>query len=257
MFYILLNGAAFMFLYVLLVWGIYYYNDKPSVIDTCWGIGILCLALLYSYLGRAPIERKFLVLVIVGTWAIRLSLAMLWRLLNEGTDKRYIELSKDWRNPSLGFLFNYYIQGVLMLIISTPIYYIVNAKHPNLMLDLLGTLICGAVIYWEARADRVLAEFRAKTPGSICKVGLWAKSRHPNYFFEFLLWFCLCLWGLGYTKHAAIGLVSPLTVYIIVRFITGPLTERMSIERYGDRYQAYQKEAFMIFPKFWARSDKG
>lgn len=248
MFYILINAGALIFLFMLGVWALYRYTNNPSIVDIFWGLGILSLACMYTYLGKAPIERKFLALILVAVWGIRLSSMIAWRQYLHGEDTRYKVLSKNWKNPKIGFLINYYFQGLLMLIISSPVYFIVNAEQSNSLLDFIAMLLGAGAIYGEIQADNTLKRFKQQQTGGICKVGLWAKCRHPNYFFEVCLWSVFFLWGVSYNTNAIYAVASPLTIYIIVRWLTGPLTERLSVERYGDRYKAYQQETHFMWP---------
>jgi steroid 5-alpha reductase family enzyme len=100
-------------------------------------------------------------------------------------------------------------------------------------------------------ADAQLHRFRTlpDNRGKVCCVGLWNYSRHPNYFFEILLWSGFALIGLS-TQLGWLGLISPITLLLTMTFITGPISERQSLKSKPDAYRQYQKTTSMIIPWF-------
>ncbi|NIT61610.1 MAG: DUF1295 domain-containing protein, partial [Phycisphaerae bacterium] len=83
----------------------------------------------------------------------------------------------------------------------------------------------------------------------VCQTGLWNYSRHPNYFFEILLWFGFSLIGLP-TRLGWLGLASPITLLLTMKLITGPISERQSLKSKPEVYSRYQKTTSMIIPWF-------
>ncbi len=103
----------------------------------------------------------------------------------------------------------------------------------------------------EAAADAQLARFKADPAnrGKICDVGLWARSRHPNYFFEWLVWVAFAFAA----SRDAIGLlawVAPAMMYVALRHGSGvpPLEEHMLRTR-GEAFRAYQRRTPVFFPR--------
>lgn len=74
-----------------------------------------------------------------------------------------------------------------------------NIQPPVAIAELLGVVLWGVAIAGEARADWQLAHFRAdpNNQGRVCREGLWAYSRHPNYVFEWLHWYSYVVMTLG------------------------------------------------------------
>ena len=104
----------------------------------------------------------------------------------------------------------------------------------------------------EAIADQQLKNFARNSDdkSAVCQVGLWKYSRHPNYFFQSLLW-----WGLFLAALAApngwIAILAPLAMLYTLLRVTGiPLTEKLSVKKRGDNYRHYQQttSAFVPFP---------
>lgn len=252
MFFVFLNAGLVLFLMIFCVWLLYLKTKNPSIIDVFWSLGIWGLGFIYLYLDRVAIVRDFILLVCLSLWAFRLSAYLFWERIRLGhVDKRYIKLSASWRfDPRLGFLLNYYLQGCLMIIVSLPLYYICRLQtRPFSLWELFPIALILVGIAGEAYADHVLKQFRTSGNDGVCREGPWAYSRHPNYFFELLVWMGFATWGMFNFHHGWVGLASPIVLYSIMRFVTGPLTESMSLESRGESYRNYQSEVPMIFPK--------
>ena len=223
---------------MLVAWLIYRYIGNPIVADIAWGINISLIAFMHQgqhlYLHWS--------LVLVSLWGLRLSLYLyITRLRHHWHDKRYQAL--EARSPHL-FL-NYQTQGVLQTIIALPWLFI--ASPTPLVLEILAVFLFVSGLTIETIADYQLQHFKSTSTG-VCQYGLWQYSRHPNYFGEILIWLSFATLGLSH-HWGWIGFGSPLGLYAIMRFITGPLTESTSITSKGQAYREYQKITPMIFPK--------
>jgi steroid 5-alpha reductase family enzyme len=96
--------------------------------------------------------------------------------------------------------------------------------------------------------------FKAQHKGGVCNIGLWNYSRHPNYFFDWLTWLGFTLFGIQ-SNNGYLGLVSLLLLYLIFTRITGPLTERGSVQSRGQKYIDYQNQTSVFFPWFKTKID--
>ena len=102
-------------------------------------------------------------------------------------------------------------------------------------------------------ADRQLAAFKARpdSHGKVCDAGLWAWSRHPNYFFEWLVW-CACpcfavsaAWPWGWA-----ALLAPAMMYWLLVHVSGiPPLEAAMLRSRGPAYRAYQQRVAAFFPR--------
>jgi protein-S-isoprenylcysteine O-methyltransferase Ste14 len=105
----------------------------------------------------------------------------------------------------------------------------------------------------EALADHQLHAHRRDPAqhGRTCRRGLWAWSRHPNYFFEWLTW---C--GIALVAAPAAGwwaALQPVAMFVLVRFVSGvPYTELQALKSRGDDYRRYQQETNAFVP-WWPR----
>lgn len=99
-------------------------------------------------------------------------------------------------------------------------------------------------------SDEQLHGFKAnpKNKGRTCNVGLWQYSRHPNYFFEWLVWVAFFVYALG-SPWGWAAVISPVIMYVLMIYVSGvPLAEHQALESRGDDYRRYQQVTSMFFP---------
>ena len=116
---------------------------------------------------------------------------------------------------------------------------------------LLGSLIAVAGVGGETIADAQLARWKRDphNKGKVCEVGLWAMSRHPNYFFEWCVWIGYAVYGFAVLPYGAIALVPQAIIIGSIFGVTGiPPTENQAIRSKGDAYRAYQKRVSKFIP---------
>ncbi|MDI1353226.1 MAG: DUF1295 domain-containing protein [bacterium] len=254
---IILTVLLIIFIHMSLIWLWYLYSNNPSVVDVGWASGLTLSGLIY--LNQSGLSsRSVLLSVALFLWGIRLGGYLWWtRIRPQHLDKRYTSLSSSWNlNKSFGFFVNYQLQGFFIFIISMSWYFtsLNSAKTIN-FLDLFGLLIFIIALIFEAIADIQLQQFKKECPGHVCNQKLWCLSRHPNYFFEWLVWCSFSLFALS-SPYGLLAILSPLTLYLIMRFITIPITEQGSINSRGERYIEYQTITPQFFPKIvwpWKR----
>jgi len=115
---------------------------------------------------------------------------------------------------------------------------------------LLAALLWLLCVGGEALADRQLARFRAEPAnrGRTCRAGLWAWSRHPNYFFEWLHWFAYPLLAFGHPQWW-LALAGPVLMLLFLYRLSGiPWTEQQSLRTRGDDYRRYQAQVSAFIP---------
>ncbi len=181
-------------------------------------------------------------------WGLRLA-GYLWfsRVGRGHQDKRYTQLSEQWKIAKpLGFFLNFQLQGLLAWPIALSFYFI-SQRTVFFWWDILGFTLLIAGLLGESLADYQLQQYKRQPLGAVCKTGLWRYSRHPNYFFDWLSWLgfsCIaCSSHLGF-----LAFISPLTLYLIMAYITGPMTEAGSLASRGEAFKQYQQQTNMFFP---------
>lgn len=233
-----------------LIWLWYRVTNNPSVVDVGWASGLTLSGLIYLSQHALSIRT-----VILGTallmWGFRLGGYLWWtRIRQKKVDKRYMALSHAWTiKKPLGFFINFQLQGLFIFIVSISWYFIsLNpAKNINL-LELAGLIFFIFALSLESLADIQLQQFKKSQPGQVCNQKLWRFSRHPNCFFEWLIWCSFTLFALS-TSDGVLSLFSPLALYAIMVFITIPVTERESVKSRGKAYLEYQSRTPKFFPK--------
>ncbi|WP_233586640.1 DUF1295 domain-containing protein [Legionella sp. km772] len=116
------------------------------------------------------------------------------------------------------------------------------------MIDCLGLIIFIFSLSLESLADWQLHQFKKNYPGQVCNYKLWRLSRHPNCFFEWLIWCSFSVAAVS-SPYGELSLISPLALYLIMTYLTIPVTERESIQSRGRAYIEYQLSTPRFFPK--------
>lgn len=248
--------VIYLFLQMSIMWGLYRILKNPSVVDVSWSLGLMVAGFIYLASGQVTMRIQ-IIGMLLGLWALRLAFYLWYTRIREGhVDKRYLQLSSRWKiSPSLGFFLNFQLQGVLILVISSVFYWISRSMLNQItFIDGIAGCIILVGIFGETTADLQLKQFKKTHPGEVCRAGLWQHSRHPNYFFDWLSWVGFSLFALQ-EGLGALGLLSPLMLYIIFNHMTGPLTERGSLESKGRAYFDYQQQTPMFFPRIKKKND--
>lgn len=243
-----------MVMLVIYLWA--YSIKNAGVVDIFWCFNFSIIAILLYFLGDGLIQRKILICGMILIWSLRLGIYLLIRVgshlnVEEGRYKKMREEWGDSVNSKLFFFFQ--AQALSNIYLAIPFFLIAfNKKEGLSILEYAGVAVCAISICGEALADAQLKGFK-KNPsskGKVCDVGLWNYSRHPNYFFESMIWVGYFLVALN-ANYGWIGILSPLTITLLLFMVTGiPLTEQQSIRSKGEAYKEYQRATSMFVPWF-------
>lgn len=241
-------GLAVLVLWMALFWAASRILSNSSLVDTAWSLGTGLLALLYFIWSPHHDFRQWVLLLCVLAWSLRLAGLLIQRLAVGHKDRRYDVLDAAW-NGFRYFIF-YQMQAIAAVVLSIPLALAMLNGRPATFFDALGLALFIVAFTGEVIADRQMSLFRAdpKNRGEVCAVGLWRFSRHPNYFFEWLIWVSFSLFSLS-APYGWIGLISPLIIYILLRKVTGiPPTEEALLKSKGEKYRAYMRTTPPFFP---------
>ena len=204
--------------------------------------------------GTAFPLRQAIVAALAALWAIRLGLHLRRRVLTRPEDARYAEFRRDWGMRFQTRLF-WFLQIQALCAWPLAVAVLLAARNPigGLRLtDLVALLISGTAILGAAAADRQLARFIAEAGHArlVCDRGLWAWSRHPNYFFEFLGW---CAWPLFAFNPdwplSWLAVLAPALMYWLLVHVSGiPPLEKLMLASRGDAWRAYQRRTSAFIP---------
>lgn len=231
-------------------------KENMGIVDVAWGIGFILISLISYFLSKNSSLTQVLVLFMVYFWGIRLSSHIYSRNAGKPEDPRYAKWRKEWGDSVLwkSFLKVFMLQGAFMLVIALPIIelnsFTGEISSQISLLGIIGSLVWLVGISLEAVADAQLRHFISdkKNKGKLMTEGLWAYSRHPNYFGEALLW-----WGIWLMSFSVTGkwwtVVGPITITYLIRFVSGvTMTENRWKRKKG--FAAYKKRVNAFVPWF-------
>jgi len=234
---------------------------NAGFVDLGWSLGIGFDALAILLWSGARSLPCWILAVGAWLWALRLAFYLGRRVIGKPEDPRFTALRKDWRErgrPEMAVLFGIFqLQGFLSVVFSLPVFLACLQPRPwNGVVVAAGAALIAVGLIGESLADAQLARHRESGRRSVCREGLWAYSRHPNYFFEFLFWLGMGVGALA-VPGGFLALVCPALILFFLLRVTGiPATEAHALESRGEEYRRYQKEvsAFVPLPP---RRDRG
>jgi steroid 5-alpha reductase family enzyme len=252
---LLLWGTVATCSLMFLLWLIHFPMRNAAIVDFGWAGGLALLGGMYAVLAGGFPLRTWLIGGMSVVWGLRLAFHLLFdRILGHPEEGRYQQLRKDWKtNLGAKFLAFYLFQALLDVALSIP--FLLAARNPAPRIAPLEWLAVGlwiVAVAGESLADRQLAAFKARpeSRGRTCRAGLWRYSRHPNYFFEWLIWVSFALFALA-SPDGYWGLISPaLILYFLLRVTGIPATEEQAVRTRGDDYRDYQRTTSAFIPWF-------
>ncbi|GAA1245230.1 DUF1295 domain-containing protein [Janibacter melonis] len=227
-----------------------------SIIDIFWGPGFVVVAVV-SYLLSAGSggddTRRLVVLLLTAVWGLRLGLHIGRRNLGHGQDPRYTRLLASREGGSLVvFLVRqvYGLQGLLIVLVSLPVQLAMYESAPLGVVGAVGIAIWVVGFTFEAVGDWQLSRFKADpaNEGRIMDRGLWAWTRHPNYFGDSCVWVGLWVLALG---HWA-GLLTVIAPFVMTKLLVSysgkKLLEKGMRRKRGAAYEDYIARTSGFFP---------
>ncbi len=226
--------------------------NNGSVFDPWWSVLPPVAALWLAV--RAPVLdlRTILVLVVVGLWAIRLTLnwARGWPGLHH-EDWRYEKLYREWPLPRwLTLVLGVEVVPTLIVWLGClPLGAALSGGGGAMgVVDAVAFGVGLMATTLELVADEQMRRFaRTKASGDLMQGGLWRLSRHPNYFGEMLFWSSLLIFGLAADPGAwwaGAGVVAMLGMFI---FASIPMLDERSRARRPD-FEAYARRTSALVP---------
>ena len=258
-------ALGFVVIEMTLAWFVARKLRNNGIVDIVWSAGFAPLALLYFFL--CPTEERawdlnprwVSITTMVAVWSLRLGSHLFVRVHSHHPheDVRYAKLRDEWGAATDRKMFGFFqLQGALQIVLSLPVMLVNLSNEPFASGWGLGISGCLGAALWatgllgESLADRQLARFRADpaNQGKVCQAGLWNYSRHPNYFFEWLVWVGYAVFALG-SPWGWLGLLAPALMLHFLLNVTGiPMTEELSLKSKGDAYRAYQRTTSAFVP---------
>ena len=195
------------------------------------------------------------IVLLISLWAVRLGSFLFMRIHHDGEDKRFRSIKPSGSQ----FFMTWTLQGLWVSLcsmcaltaISSNTGIVTNAFfYIGLALFILGFAI-------EVMADMEKSAFKAnqENKDKFITTGLWARSRHPNYFGEIVLWTGIAVMSFSSLEGLQyLTLISPIFTYLLLVYVSGVrMLEARGDLKWGDDpdYQNYKKSTPTLFFKFF------
>jgi steroid 5-alpha reductase family enzyme len=232
--------------------------DNSSIYDPYWSVAPVPIALYWTFLpfSSGILIRQIAILALLTAWAVRLTYHCLdrWPGLKH-EDWRYAEMRTNagsfyWLVSFFGF---HLFPTVIVFLGCLSLYPALSVgTSPFGVLDILAIAITGAAIWIEMAADWQLKFFvsRRKRAQENITSGLWAYSRHPNYFGEVLFWWGLYLFALAANFAYWWTIVGPVCITMLFIFVSIPMMDRHVLKT-KPAYAATMKKTSALVPWFY------
>jgi steroid 5-alpha reductase family enzyme len=236
---------------MFLLWAVHLRTKNAAIVDAGWAAGLPIAAILAAWRLNGDL-RGWLLAGMVTIWGARLCAHLLMaRVIGHTEEGRYVELRRQWRTHlAAKFLIFFEGQALLNVVLSIP--FLIASSDGGA----IGAVQIAALLLWlmaltgEALADRQLETFKQQpnNHGRVCDVGLWRYSRHPNYFFEWLIWVSYALYAATSPGGWAAWIAPALILYFLLRVTGIPATEAQALRSRGDAYRRYQARTSAFVP---------
>lgn len=232
---------------------------NAGVVDVFWALNFPVIGIVLYFLADGLSIRKDLICSMVVLAGLRLGLHLGKRVfshLNE-EEGRYQQLRKEWADKaSRNFFWFFQFQAISNVVLAVPFFLIaINSQSEIHILEYMGVALWCIAVIGEAVADAQLTRFKSDpvNRGQVCAVGLWYYSRHPNYFFQSLLWISYFLIAVT-APLGWLAVLSPVIILYLLFKVTGiPATEEQALRSKGEKYRMYQKTTSIFIP--WFKKD--
>ena len=261
-------GMAPALLLFALTWLAAWKIDNWSIVDVVWSYGFAILIALPFAVGAAAagwsslpsrwLDDPLLWLsAAMVLWSLRLGTHLGIRVLGhlDKEDGRYLRMREVHGKRMAWKMAIFYLQQAVALVVLMLPFYAASTDAEGQRagaVHVAGLALFLAGLAFEATGDSQLARFKADPAnrGKVCDVGLWAWTRHPNYFGEFLIWLGFALLSFTPNLLGIPGLLCAGVILYLVTNVTGiPLTEQQLLTSKGDAYRDYQGRVSAFWPR--------
>lgn len=249
-FYMLFGmNAVVIFCYMILWFIVSLIVRRNDIADIAWGLGFIIVAWV-SWSMRMNEVLSPILLFVVGIWGFRLATHIYLRNRTKKEDKRYKKWREEWGDSFLvrSFFQVFMLQGFLLLLVSLPVMIAALKNNYDLRFLVVGFTVWIIGFFFESVGDYQLSQFLSdpNNKGRIMTSGLWAYTRHPNYFGEVTQWWGIWLMILPVSLWW-IALLGPLTITVLILKISGiPMLEKHW--QTNKEFQVYKKKTSAFFP---------
>lgn len=242
--------------------------DNWSIVDVVWSYGFALLIALPFAVGAAAAGWSSLpdrwsddpllwLAAAMALWSLRLGTHLGIRVLGhlDKEDGRYLRMREVHGKRMAWKMAIFYLQQAIALVVLMLPFYAASTDAEGQRAGAVhaaGLVLFLAGLAFEATGDAQLARFKADPAnrGRVCDAGLWAWTRHPNYFGEFLIWLGFALLSFTPNLLGIPGLLCAGVILYLVTNVTGiPLTEQQLLKSKGEAYRDYQRRVSAFWPR--------
>lgn len=247
-------GTAVAFVLFTLTWLLSLKLNNFSFVDVTWSYALAVIVPVYAMLSGGFTQRKAIGVAMAVLWSVRLGTYLLLRVKRHHPheDVRYVVLREKWQGSlAKNFFFFFQAQALLSVLLSVPVLLACLNPSPHLSgIEMAGAAVWLVGICGEGLSDAQMQRFKSDpaSKGKVCQVGLWHYSRHPNYFFESVVWWGFWLFACGSPWGWATVYAPAMILYFLLRVTGIPLTEECAVKSKGDAYREYQRSTSAFVP---------
>lgn len=244
---------------MLVAWAVSLVRRDASIVDIFWGLGFVLVAWIAFGVGDGDAGRSWLIAGMTSAWGLRLSGYLLARNWGQAEDFRYRRMREHYgpRFPAISLVTVFGLQGVLMFVVSLPVQ-VAQVDGPSGLtwLDSVGFGVWLVGLLFESVGDWQLARFKSDpaNAGNVMDRGLWAWTRHPNYFGDCLVWWGIFLVAATEPAHLW-AIVGPLLMTFLLLRVSGVALLERSLVRRRPGYDDYIARTSAFIP--WPPRPKG
>tara|TARA_B100002019_G_scaffold42190_1_gene35325 strand:+ start:748 stop:1605 length:858 start_codon:yes stop_codon:yes gene_type:complete len=195
------------------------------------------------------------VVVFISLWAVRLGSFLFMRIHKDGEDKRF----RTIKPSATQFFMTWTLQGLWVSLCSMCALTAISSDSGVVINTLfyIGLSLFVIGFSTEVIADNQKSKFRSlpENRDKFITTGLWAKSRHPNYFGEIVLWTGIAVMSFSSLDGwQYLTLISPIFTYILLVYVSGVrmLEARSDIKWSEDEaYQSYKSSTPVLWINIW------
>lgn len=251
--FIILTNLLILLALLTALWAVSVKIKNASIVDIFWGPACALPAVLTFMRVDGADPRALVLTTLAVLWAARLGLYLAKRNIGHGEDYRYQKMrarqASDRAFAKWSLIYVFWLQGVIAWFVSLPVQLGQFGADGFGLLAVLGVLVFFVGLGFEAIGDWQLTQFKAKpeNKGQLMTQGLWAWTRHPNYFGDACVWAGLTLIAL----ESNLGIYTILSPVVMAHFLMNvsgkSLTEKHMNAKYPE-YADYRKRVSGFFP---------
>lgn len=230
--------------------------SNSSIYDPYWSVIPIVLGIYASKVLCDFHYMSYIMIALLCIWGLRLTVNFFTTFKNlDKQDWRYDHYKNKFPRiwPIVNFFGIHLFPTIIVFMVMLPVFkYLETCTTVELNLStILAIIISIAAIIIETVADKQMHKFlKTRKNNELINVGLWKRSRHPNYFGEILFWWGIYLIMLSLNSDMWILFLGPLLNTLMFVFISVPLAEKHQMAKnpsYGDYIKT--TNTFLLFPK--------